>query len=242
MTHIGDVFTSLYASPLTGLSQRAPLSNPFTTCPSSPGGQPSILHSRSSFLHRRTPPTQVSNTTHLGRLIPSCRPKATLTLPQQSLARHWLTITHRRNWGMRVRKSRSRRRYGIKIMTGKRRGWTMISPRRTRLTSTSVRTPLSVSKWWLDCWSRSDTGSKISATDKNPPPNAAAFKPIILHSAHDPVPMSMVCRAPRGSAFPFLPRLIIMLIYLVPGHGDTYNPQDQAWLAGFKFAKKNVFV
>lgn len=44
-----------------------------------------------------------------------------------------------------------------------------------------------------------DTGSKIDATDTNPPPNAAAFKPIILHKAHDPFPIALVNRPPRGS-------------------------------------------
>lgn len=71
-----------------------------------------------------------------------------------------------------------------------------------------------------------NTGTKIAATDSEPPQNAEAFKPLVLHSPHDPVPMALVNRAPRGR----------------PGHGDTYVPQDQAWLAAFKFAKKNVFV
>lgn len=32
------------------------------------------------------------------------------------------------------------------------------------------------------------------------------------------------------------------LMYVGPGHGDTLVPQDQAFLAGFKFAKHEVFV
>ncbi|ORX36040.1 hypothetical protein BD324DRAFT_629933 [Kockovaella imperatae] len=71
-----------------------------------------------------------------------------------------------------------------------------------------------------------NTGKKISGNDSDPPPNAGVFKPIVLHSPHDPVPMSLVNRAPRGK----------------PGHGDTYVPQDQAWLAAFKFAKSRVFI
>ncbi|GFZ43593.1 hypothetical protein JCM24511_01313 [Saitozyma sp. JCM 24511] len=71
-----------------------------------------------------------------------------------------------------------------------------------------------------------NTGTKIEGTDKNAPANAAAFTPVILHSPHDPLPMALVNRAPRGK----------------PGHGDTFVPQDQAFLAGFKFAKKSVFV
>lgn len=38
--------------------------------------------------------------------------------------------------------------------------------------------------------------------------------------------MAMVNRAPHGR----------------PGHGDTVNPQDAAWLAGFAFAKTSVFI
>ncbi|EIW72422.1 hypothetical protein TREMEDRAFT_26882 [Tremella mesenterica DSM 1558] len=72
----------------------------------------------------------------------------------------------------------------------------------------------------------SDTGSKIDATDTDPPPNSKAFKPIILMPPHDPVPMALVNRPPRGR----------------PGHSDTLVPQDQAWLAGFKFAKHSVFI
>ncbi|WWC89702.1 uncharacterized protein L201_004627 [Kwoniella dendrophila CBS 6074] len=71
-----------------------------------------------------------------------------------------------------------------------------------------------------------NTGTKIDATDIDPPPNAASFKPIILHSPHDPFPVALVNRPPRGR----------------PGHGDVFVPQDQAWLAGFKFAKKSIFV
>ncbi|ORY33680.1 hypothetical protein BCR39DRAFT_563820 [Naematelia encephala] len=71
-----------------------------------------------------------------------------------------------------------------------------------------------------------NTGSKIKGSDSSPPPNAEKFRPIILHKAHDPAPMALVNRPPRGR----------------PGHGDTYVPQDQAWLAGFKFAKKSVFI
>ncbi|WWC60775.1 uncharacterized protein I303_103351 [Kwoniella dejecticola CBS 10117] len=71
-----------------------------------------------------------------------------------------------------------------------------------------------------------NTGNRIDFTDLDPPPNAASFKPIVLHSPHDPFPMALVNRPPRGR----------------PGHGDVFVPQDQAWLAGFKFAKKSVFI
>ncbi|WWC69128.1 uncharacterized protein I206_103064 [Kwoniella pini CBS 10737] len=71
-----------------------------------------------------------------------------------------------------------------------------------------------------------DTGNRVDSTDNNPPPNASAFRPVVLHSPHNPFPIAMVNRPPRGR----------------PGHGDVFVPQDQAWLAGFKFAKKNVFI
>lgn len=44
-----------------------------------------------------------------------------------------------------------------------------------------------------------DAGTKISGTDTDVSPDADVFTPIILHSPHDPVPMALVCRAPRGS-------------------------------------------
>ncbi|KAK8865996.1 hypothetical protein IAR55_001147 [Kwoniella newhampshirensis] len=71
-----------------------------------------------------------------------------------------------------------------------------------------------------------NTGSKIDSTDNDPPPNAAAFKPLVLHTPHDPFPIALVNRPPRGR----------------PGHGDVFVPQDQAWLAAMKFAKKSVFI
>lgn len=47
-----------------------------------------------------------------------------------------------------------------------------------------------------------------------------------MHEAHKPFPIALVNRPPHGR----------------PGHGDTFNPQDQAWLAGFKFAKHRVLI
>ncbi|PKI85260.1 hypothetical protein MVES1_001420 [Malassezia vespertilionis] len=52
------------------------------------------------------------------------------------------------------------------------------------------------------------------------------FEPLVFHSAHAPVPMALVNRRPRG----------------LPGHGDIANPQAAAWLAGFRYAKKHVFI
>ncbi|WVQ85655.1 hypothetical protein IAT38_007821 [Cryptococcus sp. DSM 104549] len=71
-----------------------------------------------------------------------------------------------------------------------------------------------------------NTGTKIDATDTNPPPNAGVFRPLVLLEPHEPVPMALVNRPPRGR----------------PGHGDVFVPQDQAWLAAMKFAQKSVFI
>lgn len=51
------------------------------------------------------------------------------------------------------------------------------------------------------------------------------FNPFIFHSPHAPVPMALVNRRPHGT----------------PGHSDIRNPQDAAWLAGFRYAKKHIF-
>jgi hypothetical protein len=52
------------------------------------------------------------------------------------------------------------------------------------------------------------------------------FRPHVVHAPHDPVPIAMCCRKPHG----------------FPGHHDIRNPQNAAWLAGFRYAKKKVFV
>ena len=52
------------------------------------------------------------------------------------------------------------------------------------------------------------------------------FMPHMLHAPHKPFPMVLVNRKPRG----------------MPGHQDLRNPQNAAWLAGFKFAKKRIFM
>lgn len=52
------------------------------------------------------------------------------------------------------------------------------------------------------------------------------FEPVIFHSSHKPVPMALVNRRPRGK----------------PGHGDIKNPQAAAWLAGFRYAQRHVFI
>ncbi|UZJ51719.1 hypothetical protein CBS101457_001039 [Exobasidium rhododendri] len=52
------------------------------------------------------------------------------------------------------------------------------------------------------------------------------FNPYIFHAHHQPVPMALVNRRPHGT----------------PGHSDIRNPQDAAWLAGFRYAKKHIFL
>lgn len=52
------------------------------------------------------------------------------------------------------------------------------------------------------------------------------FEPVIYHTAHAPVPIALVNRRPHGR----------------PGHDDIQNPQDAAWLAGFRYAKHHVFI
>ena len=52
------------------------------------------------------------------------------------------------------------------------------------------------------------------------------FEPYVFHRPHKPVPMAMVNRRPHGT----------------PGHSDIRNPQDAAWLAGFRYAKEHVFI
>ncbi|CAO1625474.1 unnamed protein product [Sympodiomycopsis kandeliae] len=52
------------------------------------------------------------------------------------------------------------------------------------------------------------------------------FRAYLFHARHDPVPMALMNRRPHGT----------------PGHSDIRNPQDAAWLAGFRYAKKHIFI
>lgn len=52
------------------------------------------------------------------------------------------------------------------------------------------------------------------------------FRPYVFHAPHDPVPMALMNRRPHGT----------------PGHSDIRNPQDAAWLAGFRYAKEHIFI
>jgi len=52
------------------------------------------------------------------------------------------------------------------------------------------------------------------------------FLRIFRHKLHDPVPMVMVNRPPHGAI----------------GHSDFDTPQNAAWLAAFKYARKKIFI
>ncbi|ODN72803.1 hypothetical protein L202_08239 [Cryptococcus amylolentus CBS 6039] len=52
------------------------------------------------------------------------------------------------------------------------------------------------------------------------------YRPHVVHAPHEPFPIAMCCRKPHG----------------FPGHHDIRNPQNAAWLAGFRYAKKKVFI
>jgi hypothetical protein len=52
------------------------------------------------------------------------------------------------------------------------------------------------------------------------------FTPFIFHTPHQPFPIALVNRFPRGT----------------PGHTDIVNPQDAAWLGAFRYAQKSIFI
>lgn len=57
-------------------------------------------------------------------------------------------------------------------------------------------------------------------------PAGDEFTPYIPHAVHEPFPIAMVNRQPYGT----------------PNNSDVYTPQNEAWLAGLRYAKKNVFI
>ncbi|KAF8515685.1 hypothetical protein BU17DRAFT_76795 [Hysterangium stoloniferum] len=58
------------------------------------------------------------------------------------------------------------------------------------------------------------------------PEAAEGFHPHILHKPHKPFPIAMVNRPPHGT----------------PGHRNVDVPQNAAWLAAFRLAKKTIFI
>jgi len=57
-------------------------------------------------------------------------------------------------------------------------------------------------------------------------PPGDEWTPYIPHPVHEPFPIAMVNREP----------------YVPPNHHDIYTPQNEAWLNGLWYAKKNVFI
>lgn len=69
------------------------------------------------------------------------------------------------------------------------------------------------------------------------------FRPHVVHAPHNPVPIAMCCRKPHGcESFQSYVHHDTLLTIVVPGHHDIRNPQNAAWLAGFRYAKKKVFM
>ncbi|PWN48535.1 hypothetical protein IE53DRAFT_381263 [Violaceomyces palustris] len=83
----------------------------------------------------------------------------------------------------------------------------------------------------LDFANNSKVQGEIKAEDveqvvKEASEDVLDFQPYVFHAPHDPVPMALVNRRPHGT----------------PGHSDIRNPQDAAWLAGFRYAKEHAFI
>ncbi|TFK48298.1 hypothetical protein OE88DRAFT_1684974, partial [Heliocybe sulcata] len=68
----------------------------------------------------------------------------------------------------------------------------------------------------------------IRATDANIDDDTLLedFRPHVIHKAHDPFPIALVNRKPHG----------------MPGHQDIRTPQNAAWLAGFRYARRKIFI
>ena len=73
----------------------------------------------------------------------------------------------------------------------------------------------------LNAGALSEAWSKVEDTDL-----LDEFNPHTIHKPHEPFPIAMVCRKPHG----------------LPGHQDIRVPQDAAWLAGFRYAQRSVFM
>ncbi|GHJ89197.1 hypothetical protein NliqN6_5599 [Naganishia liquefaciens] len=52
------------------------------------------------------------------------------------------------------------------------------------------------------------------------------FQPHIIHAPHKPFPIAMTSRKPHG----------------MPGHHDIRNPQNAAWLAACRYAKRKIWI
>lgn len=77
----------------------------------------------------------------------------------------------------------------------------------------------------------SDAGnqsSTLATIDHAPTSRSDEYTPHIFHEAHAECPMVLVNRGSRGS-----PRI---------ERSSLWNPQDAAWLAGIKYAKRKLFI
>src|SRR4029077_14232201 len=71
---------------------------------------------------------------------------------------------------------------------------------------------------------QTEPDEKLSDDDLNK--LAQDFTPFIFHQSHQPFPIALVNRLPHGA----------------PGHKNTANPQDAAWLGAFRYAEKSIFI
>ncbi|CAD6887945.1 unnamed protein product [Tilletia controversa] len=98
---------------------------------------------------------------------------------------------------------------------------------RSTISRASVAERLSVITKALDFANNSQVQGGIQADELAKISNDLLdFQPYVFHKPHRPVPMALVNRRPHGT----------------PGHSDIRNPQDAAWLAGFRYAEKHVFI
>ena len=94
---------------------------------------------------------------------------------------------------------------------------------------------------------RQKDGGLLGATKGLQEGETDKYSPLIIHSSHDPVPMVMVNRRPRGSMCTHLHDLYFFITWFVghvaPGHDKIHHvPQNAAWLAALKYAKKSIFM
>lgn len=74
------------------------------------------------------------------------------------------------------------------------------------------------------------------------------FDPAAFLTPHDEVPMALVNRKPHGSKLLVRELLAVdksangLCETIEPGHGDTFCPQDVAWLTAMRYAERDVFM
>jgi phosphatidylserine/phosphatidylglycerophosphate/cardiolipin synthase-like enzyme len=78
---------------------------------------------------------------------------------------------------------------------------------------------------------KSSISARSTTPDKNLLPEelkklSLDFTPFFFHRPHQPFPIALVNRSPRGT----------------PGHTDIANPQNAAWMGAFRYAQKSIFI